>query len=154
MSRLIGVSLAVLVGVLAASPATAFAQQGGYPYGPPRAPAYGPGYRPGLSPYLNITRGGGDPAVNYFLGTIPEFQRRANAQMFSSQIAELETRPPAVAGAATDADLFNPLPSTGHLTAFQNTAGYYPGRPRLAGGPGTARPTNIPAAPVMKNENK
>jgi hypothetical protein len=149
MSRLIGVSLAVLVAALAACPGTAFAQPGGYPYGPPRGPAYGPGYRPGLSPYLNITRGGGDPAVNYFLGTIPEFQRRANAQLFSSQIADLETRPPAVgAGGVADADLFNPLASTGHLTAFQNTAGYFPGGART--GPGAARPP-LPARPVMKN---
>jgi hypothetical protein len=146
MSRLVSVSLAVLAGVLIASAGRASAQ-GGYPYGPPRVPAYGPGYRPGLSPYLNLNRGG-DPAVNYYLGTIPEFQRRANAQLFSSQIAGLEARPPAVVGGASpDADLFTPLPATGHLTAFQNTAAYFPGGVR-PGGVTAARPVYQPPRPT------
>jgi hypothetical protein len=50
------------------------------------------GFRPGLSPYLNITRGGSDPATNYFLGTVPEFQRRYNAQVTREDITDLYAR--------------------------------------------------------------
>jgi len=57
--------------------------------GPRRPPVYGPGYRPNLSPYLNLLRGG-DPSSNYFLGTLPEFQRRSNAATFRQAIADLD----------------------------------------------------------------
>src|SRR3954469_14020477 len=85
-------------------------------------PLYGPGYRPQLSPYLNLLRGG-DPAANYYLGTLPEMQRRANAQTFSSEISELDRR---VLGnvPTEETRLFQPLPGSGHPTAFGNTGSY------------------------------
>lgn len=91
-------------------------------YGPPRAPNYGPGYRPGLSPYLNMLRGG-DTAANYYLGTIPEFQRRGNAALFSDRLGTLEGR----------ADGLDRVITTGTLPVqnsnqryFNNTGGYFP----------------------------
>src|SRR3954453_72218 len=77
-------------------------------------PMYGPGYRPGLSPYLNLLRGN-DPAVNYYLGTIPEFQRRANAQAFSSAILDLEARTINPLPTLSEEEaLLRPLQTTGH----------------------------------------
>ena len=43
------------------------------PFSP--GPAYGPGYQTQLSPFLNLLRGG-DASANYFLGVVPEQQRR------------------------------------------------------------------------------
>lgn len=97
------------------------------PFNP--SPAYGPGYQTPLSPYLNLLRGG-DPSANYFLGVLPEQQRRTNARTFGTAIGGLqqqqrldEARQQA---AGPDADLFTPLPTTGHPAAFQNLGGYYP----------------------------
>jgi hypothetical protein len=131
--------VAALAGLAGLSPLAAGSAQAQLTY-PIRPPNYGVGYRPGLSPYLNINRGG-DPAINYYLGTIPEFQRRANAAQFRSQILDLETR--ASAPAPEEADILTPLPSTGHVTAFNNTAGFFnnpnPRTPGMAAG--TAAPT-------------
>jgi hypothetical protein len=77
--------LAFVVLGLAGRPAVA---QNIYPYQPPQ---YGPGYQTMLSPYLNMLRGG-DPAANYFLGVLPEFQRRQNAAQFSTQISGLQAQ--------------------------------------------------------------
>jgi hypothetical protein len=86
-------------------------------------PTWGPGYRPQLSPYLNLLRGG-DPAANYFLGTVPEQQRRANAQFFRQQLLDLEAKTgPTVA--AEDVDILGPTLVSGHPTAFNTTAGYF-----------------------------
>src|SRR5439155_522204 len=75
---------------------------------PYAAPNYGPGYRPQLSPYLNLVpfNDPARPAVNYYLGTLPEFQRRSNAVLFQSEIRALENRPPVVAGSPEEQDLF------------------------------------------------
>ncbi len=89
-------------------------------------PNYGVGFRPRLSPYLDLANGG-DPAVNYYLGTLPEFERRQTQRLYGAAIGGLEDRalqPPPVA--AADADLFTTLHSTGHPTAFGNTGGYFP----------------------------
>jgi hypothetical protein len=103
----------------------------------PGVPQFGPGYRTQLNPSLNLLRGG-NPAVNYFLGTLPEIDRRSNARMFSSAIYDLEQRTPAGASSSLDADLLTPPPSTGHMTAFGNTAGFFP-QTRF-GGPSTGAP--------------
>jgi hypothetical protein len=115
-------SLIVLAGV---SVAPASAQ-----YLPGRA-NYGGGVggaRPPLSPYLNLLRGG-DPSANYFLGVIPEQQRRVNAYQTRTSLQELEARTPT---ATTDPneELLRPLPQTGHATAFGNQLNYFP-RPGL-----------------------
>lgn len=89
--------------------------------GPVRPPQYGPFYRPALSPYLNLLRGG-DPAANFFLGTVPEFQRRSDTFGQQRLLGELEerTRP--------DSPLFSgtvPIPNSTRRY-FNNTGGYYP----------------------------
>ncbi|HZY85543.1 MAG TPA: hypothetical protein VFE78_11985 [Gemmataceae bacterium] len=120
MKKFLGVAAAALAGVvLAGAPARA---QMTFPYSRPN---YGPGYSPQLSPYLNFLRGG-DPAANYFLGTLPEFQRRANAKQFGSAINALdqELLYPSLAQ-TTDPLLFQPLMQTGHPTAFNNTLTYF-----------------------------
>src|SRR5438094_1431449 len=55
-------------------------------------PIYGRGYRPQLSPYLNLLRNNGDPAINYYLGTLPEFQRRQNDLLYRQQLDTLEAK--------------------------------------------------------------
>ena len=89
--------------------------------GPPNAPRYGVGFRPGLSPYLNLLRGG-DPAANYYLGTIPEFERRQNSQVFRNSLIELDAK---VSQEAVELGLAEPIGATGHVTAFGNTGGYF-----------------------------
>ena len=134
--RLVPVSLAALV-LLGAG--TARAQ-----FLPPARPNYGPGYRPQLSPYLNFLRGG-DPAANYFLGVIPEFQRRQNANQFRAQIQGLQI---------LTAPLRNPLAeplevtrvprrlmSSGHPTAFGYTGTFF-----ATGQPAAAAPQRGAAA--------
>src|SRR5665213_1077928 len=132
MSRFIGVSLAAGLALLLIAGA-ASAQQPGPPalYNRPNV---GVGAAPRLPTYLNLN-GNNDPAVNYFLRTLPEQERRANAQIYGQAIGDLELRALTPAPTAADADLFRPLPTTGHPVAFQNTAGYFPTSPnRLATG--------------------
>ena len=139
MSRLIGVSLAVGLGLLVAA-GSASAQVAPPPYLYNR-PMYGVGYRTPLSPYLNLANGG-DPAVQYYLRTLPEFDRRATKQIYGAAIGSLEDQvlTPPEAVAPTDVELFRPLPTTGHPTAFGNTGLYFPA-------PGGRPPTQAPMLP-------
>jgi hypothetical protein len=124
MSRPIGVSLAAGITLLLVASAVSAQQPG-----PPalyNRPNVGVGARPQLPPYLNLGGGNNDPAVQYFLRTIPEQERRANTQIYGALIGDLEQRALTPPPAAADADLFRPLPTTGHPVAFQNTAGYFP----------------------------
>ncbi len=115
MKRLVGLALAAFL-VLGSNTARAQFQ-------PPSRPNYGPGYRPQLSPYLNLLRGG-DPAANYYLGTLPEFQRRSNAQQFSTEISELDRR--TLGNVATaEQRILQPLPVSGHPTGFGTTLNYF-----------------------------
>lgn len=96
---------------------------------PPRQP---------LSPYLNLLRGG-NPAVNYYLGVLPELQRRMpRADLFAPAEATARRR-----GGSDDLDDTLPsLPETGHAVRFLNygpfynlggsapAASLYPARPR------------------------
>jgi hypothetical protein len=124
MKRLL---LTALVALMLSYAGTARAQ-----FQPPTRPNYGPGYRPQLSPYLNLIRGG-DPAANYYLGTLPEFQRRANAQMFSADISELDRR--TLGNVSTlEQRIDQPLPGSGHPTAFGNTLSYFGASNPYAGG--------------------
>jgi hypothetical protein len=125
--------------VLCLSAGAASAQP--YPYNVPR---YGVGYTPGLSPYLNLLRGG-DPAANYYLGVIPEFQRRQNATVFQSELLKLDQR---ITQETAELGLADPIGSTGHVTAFGNTGGYFGSltgrqaaapRPTTPTGPGRPR---------------
>lgn len=103
----------------------------------PGASQYRPGNRPQLSPYLNLLRdqgrnngafNGANLAIDYYLGTIPEQQRRANTARFGSELRQLEqaTRQRPTETGDLDAELFRPLPTTGHPTGFNTTAGYFP----------------------------
>jgi hypothetical protein len=126
MTRHLTTAAAVLVVSLFSAAMPAQAQFGLSGRGP-----YAPAYRPGLSPYLNLLRGG-DPAANYFLGTLPEFSRRSNAIQFRSAIQELDDRvsQPAGGGDVTE-ELLPELSQTGHPTAFNNLGSYF----------GSAQPT-------------
>jgi hypothetical protein len=65
---------------------------------------------------------GGDPAANYFLGVVPERQRRYNDLLFQREIQDLQRREelaPETAGLSTV------LPSTGHAVYFNTTATYF-----------------------------
>ncbi len=78
---------------------------------------------PALSPYLDIVRGG-SPAINYFLGTIPELDRR-NFQ--AGVLSTLPTLEGYALQAQQPADI-NAIPTlnqTGHLSAFQAYGSYY-----------------------------
>jgi hypothetical protein len=130
MSRFIGVSSAAGFAVLLVAGAVS-----AQPPGPPalyNRPNVGVGAQPRLPTYLNLFRNN-DPAVQLFLRAIPEQERRANAQIYGNAIGDLELRAlNPTAPTTADADLFRPLPTTGHPVAFQNTAGYFPttlGRP-------------------------
>ena len=82
-----------------------------------------------MSPYLNLIRGG-DTAANYYLGTIPEFQRRANYDQLRTAIQEVDQRLSTPLGDTFD--LGRPLDRSGHATAFGYYGSYYPmgqGRP-------------------------
>jgi hypothetical protein len=143
MTRLGFASLALLVAASAAH-----AQPSTYPY---NLNLYGPGVvspynssftRPGpnLSPYLNLLRGG-NPAANYYLGVVPEVERRNNAAQFRAGIADLSRRLETPLEPGRE-ELFPSLPETGHPVQFQNYSYYFgggaPGRPPLqAGAPAT-----------------
>src|SRR5262245_20957277 len=85
---------------------------------------YGPYSRPGLSPYLNLIRGG-DPAANYYLGVIPERDRRAIGAQQGAQLLDLEQRSATSAAGERDPKLIPELPGTGHPTYFFNYGSYY-----------------------------
>jgi hypothetical protein len=106
-----------------------------------------------LSPYLNMLRGG-NPAANYFLGVLPEFQRRQNARVFGAAIQNLDQRVEAPPATPEELELYTPLKSTGHATAFNNTLNYFPRLPTTLrqpatrpGVPSAARPGAPPGRP-------
>jgi hypothetical protein len=76
-----------------------------------------------LSPYLDLRRGG-NPATNYFLGTIPEIARRYQYRQLNTQLQDLE-RQSLTAPAPSVDELVPQLPETGHPTTFGNLAPYY-----------------------------
>ncbi len=113
--------------------------------------SYGSYGRPGpaLSPYLDLTRGG-NPATNYFLGVLPEIDRRRTKEQQGQAIIDLErrTEPPGaqlplaegVVGELTGGG----LPPTGHAAGFATYGTYYnltaPAAPFARGPAGQARP--------------
>ncbi len=131
----------VAVLTLSAAWAGSARAQNTYPYMPP---PFGPGYQTMLSPYLNFLRGG-DPAANYFLGVLPEQQRRQNLNQFRGQIGNLQI---------LTAPLRNPLEEplevsdvpqkfypSGHATAFGYTGTFFGGQTvQPLGGPRGTQP--------------
>jgi hypothetical protein len=111
-------------------------------------PVYSPYARPALSPYLDLLRGG-NPAANYYLGVLPELDRRATDTAFRSAILNLDVRTSmlgreveAIAGMET-------LPGTGHAVQFMSYYPYYNlGNPaRSLVSPLATSSGTIPAAP-------
>src|SRR5258708_13669176 len=91
-----------------------------YQFSPYARPNYVGSPRPVLSPYLNLLRGG-NPAANYFLGVLPEFERRANAYHFGTPIQDPE--PPHPMGRATGEPLVVPF-TTAHPRPPATTAAH------------------------------
>ena len=100
---------------------SAFAQVGRYQGS---ASSYGPYSRPALPPMLNLLRGG-DPAANYYLGVVPERDRRVQSAQQGAAIQELEQRTGRRGAAGRDPDALPELPPTGHAAYFLNYSGYY-----------------------------
>ncbi len=115
---------ATLLLLASAGPAPAQVYAPGYPYNNiMRNPGFNPYFRPGppLSPYLNMLRGG-SPAANYFLGVVPEIERRQNTALFRGAITDLTRRTEEL----TEEENFDrTLPTTGHPAVFLNYGGYY-----------------------------
>ncbi len=81
---------------------------------------------PALSPYLNLVRGANTPGINYFLGTLPEFDRRAFESATLSTFPQIGGYPaPVQPQLPVDINAFPTLPQTGHFSAFQTFGTYY-----------------------------
>ncbi len=118
MMRFTPLLLPFAVVLLGLSAAPVSAQFQPVPYNQPQ---YGVGYRPQLSPYLNLLRGG-NTAANYYLGVVPEFERRQNRETFQNALSRIDEQ---LNKTVVEEDLAVPLGGTGHVTAFGNTGGYF-----------------------------
>jgi hypothetical protein len=101
-----------------------------YPYGPyqptnpsQRPAGYNPYSRPTLSPYLNLLRGG-NPAANYYLGVVPEVERRNQEYRVNRELTDLERR---TLMSPEFEDILPTLPQTGHPTGFMYYNPYFSG---------------------------
>jgi hypothetical protein len=122
MKRLPLACAAALVFLLSAGVRPAAAQFGAQ-YGQPGY--YNPYLnQPRLSPYLNIVRNGTNPAINYYLGTLPEVERRTAQAVYGNSILRLERQ---VTGLEATEDEFATQGVSGHPAYFANTGGYFPG---------------------------
>ena len=90
------------------------------------APGLNPGGGPRLNPYLNLLRGG-SPSANYFLGVVPEIDRRRYQAISQSQIQGLELSTALPAVSPEDTDLAFATSITGHPAVFNNTTSYFGG---------------------------
>ncbi len=124
MSRLMFAAAVTGLLLAVAHPALAQYPVGGY-YAP-RAPLPLPGGQPALSPYLNLLRGG-NPAANYYLGVVPEVERRANVVRFTTAIDSLQQQVtgPRVEGTLDEAPPDGKLTPTGHAVTFMNASPYF-----------------------------
>jgi hypothetical protein len=109
----------LLIGALTPAPAQEYYN----PYPALRysnAPGINPGGGPRLSPYLNFFRT--NPAVDYFLGVVPEIDRRRNLIETRNAFLQLEQGTTSL----RPVDEFGtPRAQTGHPVAFMTTAGYF-----------------------------
>jgi hypothetical protein len=89
----------------------------------PNPPVGAPYSRPALSPYLNLLRGG-NPAANYYMGVLTEYDRR-----YQQSRIGLPNDTPILEPTLDDrADLDVPdrrLPPTGHPAGFLLHQGYF-----------------------------
>lgn len=143
MNRPLPVGLFAGLGVVLLAGSTG--AQNTYPYLPPQ---YGPGYQTPLSPWLNFLRGG-DPAANYFLGVVPEFQRRQDRNVFRSQIQGLQILTAPLRNPSEEREeLPRTLWSTGHPTSFGNTASFFNSQGAGMAGGRPAGAGRAPASPA------
>lgn len=113
------VALLSLGGVTYAQPQP-YVRQGTNPY-----------YTPPLSPWLNMLRGG-NPAVNYYLGVLPEFQQRTLNAQYGAQLQMMNQRLGAEGAEAPEMnELLPTLSGTGHGTQFMNASPYFALNPYL-----------------------
>jgi hypothetical protein len=138
MARLKIALLPAAVAVLCFAAGTASAQPRPY-----NAPQYGVGYHPPLSPYLDLLRGG-NIASNYFLGTIPEIERRQNAQLFQTELFKLDQK---ISQETVELGIADPIGTTGHVTAFGNTGGYFGSLTGRPGPPPAQQARPVPGRP-------
>jgi hypothetical protein len=119
MNRLLVASVASL-GLVAFGAAERAAAQVN-PYFPRQQPYYNLYSQPNLSPYLNLLRGG-NPAANYYMGVVPERERRQFERQSGAAILELDRR----VGQVAEAEELGPtLPQTGHMAYFGLYGSYY-----------------------------
>lgn len=124
---------------------------GGYPgslrpAGYPRAPA--------LSPYLNLLNGG-SPSANYFLGVIPEFQRRAAYNQLNNVLQDLNQPAGSLPGAGQSTDVLSTtIGTTGHATAFGYYGSYYSFGSRARASLNPANEASQAGRPPMGGGNK
>ncbi len=118
MKRILVVAVLSLVGLIRTGGKAA--AQYVNPYTP--RPVYSPYSRPALSPYLDLTRGG-NPAINYYLGTLPELDRRAADTAYRAAILDLDRRTGTISREVSD--LIDILPGTGHPALFLSYYPYY-----------------------------
>jgi len=87
-----------------------------------------PGSRAKLSPFLNLARGN-DPninsAIDYYLGTIPERERRSNENIFGTRIRGLETRQRELFDLAGSVGDIPPVPIAGAPIGSRSSASYF-----------------------------
>jgi hypothetical protein len=89
-----------------------------------RNPPIGAPYsRPALSPYLNLLRGG-DPAANYYLGVLTEYDRRYQLTKPLALPEPVYLEPYLDDRADVDTQ-FRQLPATGHSTGFMIYNSYF-----------------------------
>jgi len=84
---------------------------------------FNPYAQPAISPYLDIVRGG-NPAINYYNGTLTEIDRRNNAiqqQFMQSQVNQLQQQTTLL----EEQDFIPALSQTGHAAGFQVYGGYF-----------------------------
>jgi hypothetical protein len=144
MRRLVLVTLGVL---LSGSAMPAWAQYPVSPFTPyynpySNPPGLNPGGGPRLSPYLNLLRGG-NPAANYFMGVVPEIDRRRYQAISQAQIQGLELSTALPPINPEEAEVGFTTSITGHPVVFNNTTTYFGGVGPL---PTTGR--NVPMSPV------
>jgi len=98
---------------------------------PPGRPGTMPNLPPAYSPYLNLTRGGGTAAQNYYGLVRPELDFRSAVLGLQNQITQTQL------GISQQVDPQTGFPVTGHTAVFLNTGGYFM---NLSGGPGGTAP--------------
>lgn len=86
-------------------------------------PVVAPYSRPALSPYLNLLRGG-DPAANYYLGVLTEYDRRF--QLTQPTLPASTPRLDSFVDDRADVDVpLRQLPPTGHSAGFMIYNSYF-----------------------------